>query len=73
VLQRKIPEIEGLARADVDPGDRGAVLATSPRSGMSLALKSWVRMALKAKGVVEVKTFLIPGGVAPFQSAPTSM
>jgi hypothetical protein len=73
VLQRKVLEIEGLARADADPGDPGSVLAPSPRSGISLALKSGVRMALEAKGVVEVKTFLIPGGVAPFQSAPTSM
>jgi len=27
VLQRKVLEIEGLARADADPGDPGAVLA----------------------------------------------
>ena len=40
--------------------------------GMSAGLKSWVRKTTIEKGVVEEKTFLIPAGVSPFQSGPTT-
>jgi hypothetical protein len=39
--------------------------------GMSAGSKSWVRKRAREKGVVEKKTFLIPGGIVPFQSDPT--
>ena len=40
--------------------------------GMSSALKSWVRKMVSANGVVDWNTFLIPAGVSPFQSGPTT-
>jgi hypothetical protein len=41
--------------------------------GISFGLKSWVRKITIENCVEELKIFLIPGGVAPFQSGPTTM
>ena len=40
---------------------------------MSSALKSWVRKMTIENCVLERKTFLIPGGVAPVQPGPAIM